>query len=152
MQMALGMFIFSIQTVAYQSLSKSTTWRHAKQSRVGVRDAYQYVGIGDTTVTLPGWIAPGQIGSSFALDMLEGMANTGKAFTLVDGLGIFHGVFVITGLKETHSHHNRFGQARKIEFELSLERIDEDDIDGMLGDLKLPSFGPGGTSIDEMLA
>ena len=151
MLMALGTFVFGIQTLAYESLTKETTWRHASQSRVRARGAKQFLGIGDTTIKLPGWIAPGQVGLQMSLSMLEGMANTGKAFTLVDGLGLFHGVYVITSLNETHSFLNRFGQARKIEFELGLERIDEDMVDGLLGDLKLPRFGPGGKSLSDAL-
>lgn len=151
MLMALGTFIFSIPTLAYESLAKETSWRHASQSRVGARSAKQFLGVGDCTTKLQGWLAPGQVGLTLSLSMLEGMANTGKAFTLVDGLGVFHGVYVITSMNETHSYFNRFGQARKIEFELNLERIDEDLVDGQLGDLKLPRFGPGGKSLGDML-
>lgn len=139
MLMALGTFIFSIHSVAYESLAKQTTWRHGSQSRVGARAARQYLGVGDTTISLPGWIAPGQIGSAKSLGSLEEMANTGKAFVLVDGLGVMHGVYIVTSLNQTHSFIDRFGQGRKIEFELSLERIDEDVVDSQLGDLKLPN-------------
>ena len=149
MMMAFGMFIFSMHSLAYQTLSKQTSWRHASQPRVGARAARQYLGPGDETISLPGWIAPGQIGNRLSLSMLHDMANTGKAYTLVDGLGVFHGVYVIEGISETKSLFNPLGQARKIEFTIELSRIDEDLQDNMLGDLSLPRFGPTGASVGE---
>tara|TARA_R110000851_G_scaffold333531_2_gene514925 strand:+ start:7013 stop:7468 length:456 start_codon:yes stop_codon:yes gene_type:complete len=146
MMMALGMFIFSIQTAAHMSLQRRTTWRHAANARVGARAGYQFVGVGDETLTLPGWVAPGQMGTGVALSMLRDMGNTGKAFTLVDGLGIYHGLYVLSDFDETHSYLTRQGRGRKIEFSLSLTRIDEDQADELLGDLKLPQFGPNGTT------
>lgn len=147
MLMALGLFVFGINTAAYQELSRQTSWRHTSNSRVGARSAYQFVGPGDDTITLSGWIAPGQMGLAMSIGMLRDMGDTGKAWTLVDGLGLFHGIYVITDLTETGSYFNKFGQARKIEFSLSLTRIDEDNPDNMLGDLKLPSFGPTGATL-----
>ncbi|MFC3338158.1 phage tail protein [Paracandidimonas soli] len=145
------MFIFSIHTAAHMSLQRRTNWRHTANSRVGARAGYQYVGLGDETLTLPGWIAPGQMGSSVALKMLRDMGNTGKAFTLVDGLGVFHGLYILADFDETHTYLSRHGRGRKIEFSLNLTRIDEDQADQLLGDLKLPQFGPAGTSLGELL-
>jgi phage protein U len=147
MMMGLGVFVFSIGTAAYQSLARQSAWRHAANSRVGARAGYQFVGAGEDTTTLSGWIAPGQMGIAAALGMLRDMGDTGKAYTLVDGLGIFHGIYVITGLSETGTYFNQYGQSRKSEFSLSLTRIDEDKSDPLMGDLKLPAFGPGGARL-----
>ena len=35
-------------------------------------------------------------------------------------------MYVITGLQETHQEFDRYGKAKKIEFTLSLQRVDED--------------------------
>lgn len=142
MLLALGMFVFSVNTAAYQELDRQTAWRHASNSRVGARSGYQFVGVGEDTISLSGWVAPGQMGMASSISMLRDMGDTGKAWTLVDGLGFFHGIFIITNLSEKGSYFNRFGQARKIEFNLSLSRIDEDQADPLLGDLKLPTFNP----------
>src|SRR5690606_34371191 len=105
---------------------------------------HQFIGAGDEVITLPGWIAPGQIGTPLALKMLRDMGNTGKAFTLIDGLGLYHGLYILTSFDETHSYLTQQGRGRKIEFILNLKRIDEDRADQLLGDLKLPQFGiPG---------
>ena len=147
MLMALGLFVFGIHTAAYQELSRQTAWRHAANSRVGARAGYQFVGPGEDTLTLSGWIAPGQMGRGAAIGMLRDMGDTGKAWTLVDGLGIFHGIWIITSLTDTGTFFDTLGQARKRDFSLSLTRIDEDKADAMLGDLKLPTFGPTGASL-----
>lgn len=149
--MAFGMFIFSMHSIAYQSLDKQTSWRHGSQPRVGARPARQYLGPGDENINLPGWIAPGQIGNKMSLSTLHDMANSGKAYTLVNGLGIFHGIYVITSITETGTLFNQFGQPRRIEFNIELSRIDDDLQDGMLGDLSLPRFGPTGTSLGDIL-
>lgn len=146
MMMALGMFIFNMHTVAYQTFEHSSSWRHAGRSRVGARDAYQFLGAGDETVSLPGWIAPGQMGSKAAFSVLYDMANTGKAWTLVDGKGSFFGLFFIEQIMETASYLSEDGQGRKVEFSISLKRVDDDLVDQLLGDLSLPRMGPSGTA------
>lgn len=140
MMMALGMFVFSISTAAYQELNRSTSWRHASNSRVGARSAYQFVGPGDDMIQLSGWIAPGQVGSPLAITLLRAMGDTGKAFALVDGGGVFHGAYVITDLSEKQDTFHLNGKPRRIEFGLSLTRIDESLVASLLGDLELPSL------------
>lgn len=54
------------------------------------------------------------------------MAYTGLAWPLIDGVGSIYGTYVITGLQETHQEFDRYGKAKKIEFTLSLQRVDED--------------------------
>ncbi|MEH2767555.1 phage tail protein, partial [Klebsiella pneumoniae] len=44
----------------------------------------------------------------------------------IDGVGSIYGMYVITGLQETHQEFDRYGKAKKIEFTLSLQRVDED--------------------------
>lgn len=147
MMMAFGMFVFSISTAAYQELSRSTQWRHASNSRVGARNAWQYIGVGDETIKLTGWLAPGQFGTPVAMTLLRDMGNTGKSFVLIDGGGVFHGVFVINSLDEKETLFHKHGKARKIEFDLSLTRVDEDATHPLLGDLELPDFGPLGAAL-----
>ena len=39
MMLALGLFTFSLDTLAPQSLDRKTDWKHARQPRVGALDA-----------------------------------------------------------------------------------------------------------------
>ena len=41
MMMILGMFVFSLPTLAYHELQRQTEWKHASTARVGLRDAHQ---------------------------------------------------------------------------------------------------------------
>lgn len=132
--MCLGQFVFSLITLSYLELQRQTNWRHASTSRIGVRAANQYLGPGDDTITLPGIILPG-FGKRLALDVLRAMADTGKAWTLVDGTGRVYGQFVITDLTETASLFNALGAPARIEFSLTLKRVDTGTGTRLLGGL-----------------
>jgi len=134
MMMALGMFVFSLETLAYQELQRQTDWRHGSTSRIGARPARQYLGPGDDRITLPGLLLPELAGSPSSLDEIREMAGTGKAWPLVDGSGRVHGLWVIESLSETRTLFFQDGTARRIEFGISLQRIDDDRVD-LLGEL-----------------
>ncbi|WP_211461792.1 phage tail protein [Collimonas silvisoli] len=125
MMMALGMFVFSLPTLAYQELQRKTDWKHPSTSRVGARNARQYTGKGDDTITLSGWIAPELTGSVYSLDALRLMGDTGKSWILIAGTGRIYGSFVITGMTEGRTVLAQDGDAGKIEFSITLERTDE---------------------------
>ena len=129
MMLALGMFIFSLPTLAYQELQRQTEWRHGSNNRVGAAPARQFLGRGDDSITLPGILMPELAGSTLSLDALRLMANTGKAWPMVEGSGRIYGLWVIKSLSETKTIFFRDGTPRRIEFSLSLERIDDDRID-----------------------
>jgi len=129
MMMALGMFVFSLRTAAYQELQRQTDWRHASNNRVGAAPARQFVGRGEDTITLPGIILPELAGSALSLDALRLMANTGKAWPMVEGSGRIYGLWVIESMSETKTIFFSDGTPRRIEFTLSLKRTDDDRID-----------------------
>ncbi|WGO91846.1 phage tail protein [Pseudomonas viciae] len=129
MMLALGMFVFSLSTAAYQALQRQTEWRHARNPRVGAAPARQFIGRGDDTITLPGIILPELAGSALSLDALRLMANTGKAWPMVEGSGRIYGLWIIESLNETKTLFFRDGTPRRIEFTLILKRIDDDRID-----------------------
>jgi phage protein U len=132
MMMALGMFVFSLHTLAYQELQRQTDWRHPSNSRVGTNPARQFAGRGDDAITLPGIILPELAGSALSLDALRYMADTGKAWPLVEGTGRVMGIWVIESITETKTLFFPDGAARRIEFSISLKRIDDGKVD-MLG-------------------
>lgn len=134
MMMALGMFVFSLETLAYQELQRQTDWRHGSTSRIGTNPARQFLGRGDDSITLPGVLFPGLAGSPLSLDALRMMGDTGKAWPLVEGTGKIYGLWVIESLSDTRTVFFRDGAARRIEFTLKLTRIDDGRVD-MLGSL-----------------
>ena len=129
MMLALGMFVFSLSTLAYQELQRQTEWRHPSNSRVGAAPARQFVGRGDDSITLPGIIFPELAGTTLSLDALRLMANTGKAWPMIEGSGRIYGLWVIESLSENKTIFFRDGTPRRIEFTLSLKRIDDDQLD-----------------------
>jgi len=123
--MALGLFVFSLPTAAYQQLQRQRAWQHASHARIGTRAAYQYTGLGEESIRLSGLIAPDITGTAASLDELQTLADAGQPLPLVDGTGKVYGAYVIDRLNETQRLFFPDGRARKIEFELSLLRVDD---------------------------
>jgi len=136
MMMALGFFIFSLPTLAYQELQRQTKWRFAETGVVGVRPRQQFIGLGSDDITLRGELRLEVAGKAISLDYLRSMGDTGKAWPLVDGVGRVYGLFIIDILNETKSVFLENGQAKKIDFDISLKRVDDNRVD-LLGDLIL---------------
>lgn len=125
MMMALGLFVFSVSTVAYQQLQRSTSWRHATQSRIGERPASQFLGEGDDTLSLSGTLMPEFTGGRFYMSFLRRMAGSGQAFPMVEGTGTLYGFWVIESIEETSSMFMRDGKEQQIDFTLKLRQVDE---------------------------
>ena len=65
MMLALGFFVFSLHTLAYQDFQRQMAWRHASVPRVGARPASQFVGPDDETISLQGVLLPEVAGPPF---------------------------------------------------------------------------------------
>jgi len=133
MMMSLGMFVFQLSTVPFQEFQRQLGWRHPATGRVGVMPAHQFLGQDEETVSLNGVLLPEITGGWPDLAILEDMANRGKAWPLIDGTGIHYGLYVITSLNTTHSLFFPDGAARRIEFALTLKRIDDTATDMLAG-------------------
>jgi phage protein U len=129
MMLALGMFVFSLHTAAYQEMQRQTEWRHPGNNRIGAQPARQFLGRGEDAITLPGIILPELAGTVLSLDALRQMADTGKAWPMVEGTGRLLGLWVIEYLTETRTIFFSNGAARRIEFNLSLKRVDDGRVD-----------------------
>ena len=131
MLMALGLFVFSLQTTPFQRHEHQLQWRHPQTSRVGKRPASQYLGQGEDTHRLSGVLLPELTGGRGSLNGLKMMADTGKAWPLIEGTGWIHGLYVITSLRSTREVFFQDGAARRIEFDLELQRIGQDPMDDL---------------------
>lgn len=121
---ALGLFVFNADSLLFEQIERSRTWRHARTDRFGARAAAQYLGPGDDTITLSGTLVPELLGRFTAIETLADMAGTGDAFPLADGGGNLLGNFTIEDLQERKSNLIDTGQARMTEFTVQLKRID----------------------------
>lgn len=128
--MSLGMFVFSMDTALYDTLTRSREWRHATAERFGARAASQFVGPGADNIGLSGLIVPEIAGRYSTLETLADMAAAGESYPLMDGLGRILGHYRIVRLDEDHRVIMAGGIARNVAFRLELERSD-DDADGL---------------------
>jgi len=122
--MSLGMFVFSVPTVAYDQVQRRSDWRHTRNARVGARAATQFVGPGEDAISFSGSVASEITDGSVSIDNLRDMADEGEAQQLVTGDGRVLGSFVITGIDVRSSSFWPGGSARKIEFSLDLLQVD----------------------------
>lgn len=125
MMMVLGLFVFELRTVPYQELQYQRSWRHVTNSRVNRRATMQFLGPDNDTLTLSGVLLPEITGGRLSMLALEQMAELGKAWPLIEGSGTIYGMYVIEGLNQTKAEFFRDGMPRRIEFSLSLKRVDE---------------------------
>ena len=124
MMMTLATFVFSLPTLAYQQLQRQMAWRHASSERIGARIANQFLGPGEETVELSGLVAPEITGTPASLDQLRELADDGQPLPLVEGTGKVYGAYVITAINATHTLFFADGAPRRIEFSMSLRRVD----------------------------
>ncbi|WP_367349690.1 phage tail protein [Sphingobium yanoikuyae] len=125
MLMALGMFIFDLPTLAHNELQRRASWRHARSARVGARDATQYVGPGEETVSLSGAVYAEIADGRVSIDDLRDMAASGEAWPLLDGTGTVFGDYVIEAIDERHAYLMTDGRAQRIDFAIDLLRVDD---------------------------
>lgn len=122
--MALGLFVFALETAPYQEFQQQIGWRHPSNNRVGRRPSRQFTGLDDETVTLSGVLLPELTGGDNTIEVLRQMGNTGMAFVLIEGSGRYYGMFEIDSLSVTRTLFFKDGKARRIEFSLRLTRVD----------------------------
>lgn len=132
--LALGMFVFERRTLPFQSMQYSKDYRWVSNDRVGKPPAYQFLGEGETARQLAGTLFPAITGGSVSLRMVEVMADQGRAWPLIDGTGNILGMYIVEKVSTTHTEFFSDGAARKIDFTLSLKRVDES-MTAMFGDL-----------------
>ncbi|EPD3098071.1 phage tail protein [Enterobacter cloacae complex sp. 383C1] len=124
MMLALGMFVFMRQTLPYQTLQRDAEYRWPSNSRVGKRDAFQFLGVGEEKITLAGVLYPELTGGRMTMTTIRLMAEEGRAWPLLDGTGMIYGMYIINNVSDTGSVFFSDGTARKIDFTLTLTRVD----------------------------
>ena len=126
MLLALGLFAFGISTLAHDELQRRASWRHATSPRIGARDATQYVGPGEETISISGTAYAELSNGSASLDELRAMANSGDAWPLLDGAGRVYGAYVIETIDEGQRVLLADGTPLKTDFTINLLRVDDE--------------------------
>lgn len=126
MMMVYGMFVFKLETIPYQQLQQSKTWRHVKNERINRSAKWQYIGAGDDQVIMSGVLYPEVTGGRVSLAVLETQAYTGRPWPLISGAGHIYGMYSIAQLQTTNTEYGEYGEPKKIEFTITFQRQDED--------------------------
>lgn len=122
--MQLGFLQFSIDNAAYQRLTRSTEYRWARQSRLGVNDALQFTGLGADTIELEGVVYPHFRGGLGQVNKMRTQATLGLPLPLVSGIGKVLGLWVVEAVSEGQELFASQGIPHKQEFTMRMTRYD----------------------------
>lgn len=122
----LGNFKFSLNTIVFQEMQRSTAYRWQAQQRVGKIDALQFTGPGEDRITLPGVVYPDFRGGDGQLDELREIASAGRPQRLIAANGYILGLWAIESIDDVRSSFKPDGGVRKQEFTLTLRKFGDD--------------------------
>ncbi len=108
----------------YEALKHQAEICWPKQGRFGRRDARQYTGEGDETITVQGTIYTDYFGGFSALDRLRAIARV--PHLVISGGGDVFGRYCIVNVGNEQTYQDARGAPRKVTFEVKLERYGED--------------------------
>lgn len=140
MMMTLGLYIFKLSTLPYQSVNRTVDYNWAQNKRIGLRPASQFMGVEQESIELTGQLVPDVTGGQSSLTALQLMADSGRAWPLIEGTGIIYGMFIIESINNVSSQLLSNGRARNIAFTIKLKRVDES-YTAMFGDLSDQGIG-----------
>lgn len=69
---------FMRQTLPHQTMQRESDYRWPSNSRIGKRDAYQFLGVGEENITLAGVLYPELTGGKLTMTTLRLMAEEGE--------------------------------------------------------------------------
>lgn len=119
--LALGLFAFGMDTIAYQEFTRRASWRHPSAPRYGALPASQYVGPAAREITLQGVLIPEFSGSYSDIDRLHEMADLGEIYPLVTGSGDVLGEYKIIAIDDRWRELIKGGLGRAADFAIDLE-------------------------------
>lgn len=137
---ALGMFVFTTNSVPFQSFERSQSWRHPHQNVVGDAPPSQYTGKDPEEIVINAELRPEVTGGNQSINDLRKMADTGLPHPLILGNGRMLGSFVILSIKEGNSQLNEDGTPRAINFTMTLKKVSDTAV-GLAGQNLLLAVG-----------
>ncbi|WP_334061766.1 phage tail protein [Limimaricola cinnabarinus] len=120
----LGVYQFSVDTAAYQELSREVEYRWASQERIGAHDALQFTGTRAETIEVRGVIYPFHRGGLGQLTRMRLQASVGVPLPLVTGTGSVLGLWVVESVREGQRVFAAGGAPLRQEFDMRLRRYD----------------------------
>jgi phage protein U len=111
-------FSFSID-----GASRSASADIATKSLLNGLKGAEFMGEGDDKLSLRGQLSPAKIGGLAELEALREHMKQGAALPVMRGDGTRLGTFMITGLRENHSHLLRDGVGAVVKVSISLKKV-----------------------------
>lgn len=121
----LGFFVFNMNTIPFQTLDQSQTWKHPHQNTVGTMPPSQYTGKDPDEISIQAELRPEITGGDGSIEFLRQMADTGQPHPFILGTGKLMGSFVITSIQVKQSELMWDGKARSISFTLNLKKVSD---------------------------
>jgi len=129
-QLFIGPYFFYADNAPLEKLSRNSSYRWPSQQRLTRPPATQFVGAGDETISVNGYIHPHEpkCGGSNALtlDILRTLADAGVPYTVITGTGHVFGQFVIVSIKDDFSGLMDDLRPRRVDFSVELKRYGAD--------------------------
>lgn len=120
---ALGFFVFSPSRGSYETLTREWEFAWAKPDPIGSAPVKQFMGSGETTLTIQGGIWPEiQSPATWKIERLANLAKTGRTLAFLLGSGRFLGVWCIESLREDQTLIESGGYPGEIAFEIILSK------------------------------
>lgn len=123
--MALGAFRFALDTAAYQSLERESSYTWASHERFGAGPLHQFTGPGTDTIRMEGMILPYFRGGTGQIQQMRTQAETGIPLSLITGRGTYMGLWVVESISEKQEIFWADGTPRKLEFTIALKKYNE---------------------------
>ncbi len=118
----LGPFRFALDSTAYDSLARKSSWDWKEVDRVGSMPALQYTGPRNDSITIEGRIIPGFTGGVEQMARMRMMGDLALPLPLIDGTGRIHGLWVIESVEDTGTKHFKDGYPRMVTFNIGLKK------------------------------
>lgn len=122
----LGDFSFSVDTTAYNQLSREASWRWSEQERIGKQDLLQYTGKSARTVQLQGESHAFFRNGVDAVNSLFDIGEQAKPQQLVSGAGDVLGWWVVESFSDTTNRFLPGGGQRNKNWTMTLKYYADD--------------------------
>ncbi|WP_227317428.1 phage tail protein [Cedecea davisae] len=119
--LSLGSFEFSIDTAAYQTLTRNASWRWSEQQRIGKQDLLQHTGKPGRTVKLDGEAHYSFRNGVDSIDDIYDLADKAEPQQLVTSQGDVLGWWVIKEFTDTTTNFFAGGVARHKTFSVTMQ-------------------------------
>lgn len=119
----LGGVVMDTRPFNADSFDRDSSADLATKPVMGGLEPSEFMGEGETTLTISGQLLPFKTGGMTQLDILDRMRATGARFPVMRGDGVRLGTFAITKLSEKHSHLMANGVGFVVAYSVTMKKV-----------------------------